>query len=673
MVKAVKAGIGIWTAQPRRCLTRFGSATVLASNWWTTMLRPRSTSRRELPGLAVGFLVVSAATAVAIVSSQTLWNAVSRVERSRTVDELLLTSLSHLQDAETGQRGYIISGDERYLEPYRHALDHLAPELDRLESLVADSPFQRERVYQLRSLARDRLAILEEGIRLRRISGFQAGADVVRSGQGKAVMDRFRAVVAEARHEAEQRLAEREAAAEVWWRAMVAGSVLGWGAGSLLVFRAVRNMRCSRNAAEAAERRFRGLFESAPGLYLVLEPDDYRIMAASDAYLQATYTDRSRILGRTLFEVFPDDPSDPKATGVRNLRASLERVKDARRSDVMAVQHYPVRRPRSNGGGFEPRWWSPVNSPVFAADGRLEFIIHRVEDVTPLLQPDGGRTDPAGATPRRVQHLLAEVVLRGQDLQRANEALRRSEEQLRDANRELADFAAVVSHDLKTPLRAVASLVRWLQSDHGDDLNEEGRGYLAEIVRRVVRMDRMINDILEYSRLGRSEQRTEPVDLSELVPAVVHDLAPAGHVNIEIVPNLPVVEGEPVRLRQVFQNLIGNAIQHADKPLVVIRVDWADRGGAWEFGVSDNGPGIDARHFERIFRMFQTLAPKDKTESTGVGLALVKRIVERACGRVWVESRVGWGSTFRFTWPKSPANHCGDKPGRPQGSEAAAA
>ncbi len=172
------------------------------------------------------------------------------------------------------------------------------------------------------------------------------------------------------------------------------------------------------------------------------------------------------------------------------------------------------------------------------------------------------------------------------------------------------------------------------------------------MVQRVSRMDRMIDDILQYSRLGRAEEKPESVPLAELVPAVVQDLAPPAQVRVRIAPALPVVQGEPVRLRQLFQNLIGNAIKHANKPQVDIRVEWADSGSMWQFSVADNGPGIEERHFERIFEIFQTLAPKDKTDSTGVGLALVKRIVERVGGRVWVESRVGEGSTFHFTWPK---------------------
>src|SRR6202008_2909921 len=125
---------------------------------------------------------------------------------------------------------------------------------------------------------------------------------------------------------------------------------------------------------------FRALFESAPGLYLVLTPD-LRIVAVSDAYLRATMTKRDQILGRGLFEVFPDNPDDPDATGVSNLRASLDRVIRSKVQDAMAVQKYDIQRPSAEGGGFEERYWSPMNSPVFGDGGKLTYIIHRVEDV----------------------------------------------------------------------------------------------------------------------------------------------------------------------------------------------------------------------------------------------------------------------------------------------------
>jgi len=129
---------------------------------------------------------------------------------------------------------------------------------------------------------------------------------------------------------------------------------------------------------------FQVLFESAPGSYLVLTPA-LTIVAVSDAYLKATMTKREEILGRGLFEVFPDNPDDPTATGVRNLRASLDRVLAHRVPDTMAVQKYDIRRSESEGGGFEERYWGPINSPVLGADGKVAYIIHRVEDVTEFI------------------------------------------------------------------------------------------------------------------------------------------------------------------------------------------------------------------------------------------------------------------------------------------------
>ncbi|HUB27663.1 MAG TPA: PAS domain S-box protein [Tepidisphaeraceae bacterium] len=171
---------------------------------------------------------------------------------------------------------------------------------------------------------------------------------------------------------------------------------------------------------------FRLLFESAPGLYLVLDPD-FTIVAVSEAYLCATMTRREQIIGRGIFEVFPDNPDDPKATGVRNLRASLERVLQNGQPDAMAVQKYDIRKPRSEGGGFEERHWSPVNSPVFGPDGKICHIIHRVEDVTELVRMAARRSRQH----RRAGRLEAEVIQRGQQLAEANRLLRAVNTELR--------------------------------------------------------------------------------------------------------------------------------------------------------------------------------------------------------------------------------------------------
>jgi PAS domain-containing protein len=167
------------------------------------------------------------------------------------------------------------------------------------------------------------------------------------------------------------------------------------------------------------EPDFRALFESVPGLYLVLEANAprYTIVAVSDAYARATMTEREHILGRGLFDVFPDNPDDPGATGVQNLAASLERVVVQRTADAMAVQKYDIRRPDEEGGGFEERWWSPVISPVFAPDGELAYIIHRVEDVTEFVRLKHARFEQERITADLQLHagkMESEVFLRGQ-------------------------------------------------------------------------------------------------------------------------------------------------------------------------------------------------------------------------------------------------------------------
>ncbi len=190
--------------------------------------------------------------------------------------------------------------------------------------------------------------------------------------------------------------------------------------------------KAAREEADAVKAQFRSLFESAPGLYLVLHPETLKIAGASEAYLRATITERAQIVGRNVFEVLPDDPSDPSATGVQTLSASLERVRKRRAEDVMAVQRYPIRRPEKQGGGFEERYWSPINSPVFDSSGNLAFIIHRVEDVTEyvrLKQQQGVWTESSSLATRRDQ-MEAEIVVRSLELKRAEEALRRGAELL---------------------------------------------------------------------------------------------------------------------------------------------------------------------------------------------------------------------------------------------------
>ncbi len=256
------------------------------------------------------------------------------------------------------------------------------------------------------------------------------------------------------------------------------------------------------------------------------------------------------------------------------------------------------------------------------------------------------------------EKLTREIAARRQTdsaLATANEQLAETVEEMRRSNKELQDFAYVAAHDLKAPLRGIGTLADWIASDYGDKLDEPGRQQLDLLKRRVTRLSDLISGILQYSEIGRMTHRRELVDLGKLVPETIALLDPPAHIQVMVRDELPAVLSEKVRLEQVFHNLIDNAIKFMDKPQGRIEIGCTDQGRVWQLGVTDNGPGIEGRHFEKIFQMFQTLAPRDQHESTGIGLPIVKKIVELFGGRIWVESKPGVGSTFFFTLPKQEA------------------
>lgn len=225
-------------------------------------------------------------------------------------------------------------------------------------------------------------------------------------------------------------------------------------------------------------------------------------------------------------------------------------------------------------------------------------------------------------------------------------------ESLEKSNKELDQFAYIVSHDLKAPLRAISNLATWVQEDLGDSLADETKANFNMLKGRVARMESLINGILEYSRIGRAEIPSENIDTGKLVNEAVELLAPPSHIKLEVDPLMPVVEAPKVMLLQVFSNLISNAIKYNDKKEGLIKISAQENENAFEFSVQDNGPGIEPEYHEKIFVIFQTLQSRDKFESTGIGLTIVKRIVNARGGRIWVESAPGKGSKFIFSWPK---------------------
>jgi PAS domain S-box-containing protein len=226
--------------------------------------------------------------------------------------------------------------------------------------------------------------------------------------------------------------------------------------------------------------------------------------------------------------------------------------------------------------------------------------------------------------------------------------------QLKLVNQELDDFAFLAAHDLKAPLRAIVNASKWLEKDLQAHLNDRTRRSMALMRGRAERMAKLIDDLLEFSRVGRAQEATEMIPGQELIDNVLALLAPAPGFRVEIDPAFSKVKLSRMPLQQILMNLIGNAIKHHHQNTGCIAVTIEDRGGEYAFAVADDGPGIPAAHHDKIFQLFTTLRPRDQVEGSGMGLAIVRKQVELAGGSLQLDSAEGRGSTFRFTLPIRP-------------------
>jgi signal transduction histidine kinase/CheY-like chemotaxis protein len=371
------------------------------------------------------------------------------------------------------------------------------------------------------------------------------------------------------------------------------------------------------------------LLEAAPGAYLVLDPD-LRIVAVTGAYLAATMTVREEIVGRGLFDVFPDNPADPAATGTRNLKASLETVLATGAPHSMPVQKYDIRRPESEGGAFAERYWKPVNTPVLF-DGRVAYIIHAVEDVT----------DRA-----RMEHL------RDQNEQATDELL-----SMREADRAKDEFIAVISHELRTPMTSILGWTRMLALGGLDEQTQ--REALEALERSTLAQAKLIEDLLDESRIASGKLRLDlrGLDLRASVASAVSSARPAAEakritVAVHCDEDVYAVFGDPARLQQAIGNLIGNAIKFTPEGgRVDVRLDREGHNGVVE--VTDSGRGIAPELLPHIFERFrQGTETAQRQSGLGLGLSITRHIIEIHGGSVAASSGgEGTGATFTIRLP----------------------
>ena len=310
-------------------------------------------------------------------------------------------------------------------------------------------------------------------------------------------------------------------------------------------------------------------------------------------------------------------------------------------------------------GKFQPGTWSSQVTLLGGGAFTLLFVIYlttlagRAEQVRKLVAQ---RTLELEIANDALNQEVSDRVSAERALQQLNATLehrvaRRTAEAERRA-RELEQFAYVASHDLKAPLRAIANLANWLQEDMADKLTAETREQLNLLRDRVARMHALIEGLLAYSRIGRIAGSAEPVDTRELVMETLDSLAPSANFRVEVAQQMPTLVTDRLQLGQIFANLIGNAIKHHHRRKGNIRVSGKDLGDQCEFEVADDGPGIPEEYHKKVFMMFQTLKVKDYGGDTGIGLALVKKIIEEHGGSIQLISTEGEGATFRFTWNK---------------------
>ncbi len=408
---------------------------------------------------------------------------------------------------------------------------------------------------------------------------------------------------------------------------------------------------------------YRALFESAPGLYLVLDPD-LVIVAASDAYLRATRTGRAEVVGRGVFEVFPDNPDDPATEGVRNLRASLARVLRDRTGDAMSVQKYDIQRPDSDGGGFEERFWSPYNAPVLGPDGSVTYVIHQVRDVTDLVLLR--RRAESQTESLRIDEMEAEVVRRarevadsGRRLKEANDELAVLYARLRELDRVKTQFFANVSHELRTPLALILGPAERILADLGPD--DPRRRQLDVILRNARVLLGHVNDLLDASKIEASMLELDYTDLnlSHLVRLVANNfetLALDRSVDFRVLApdDAVTVQVDPARVQQVLLNLLSNAFKFTP-PHGTVRIELkgVTEGGTARVEVGDSGPGIPAERRDEAFERFHQLdgAATRKMGGTGLGLHIARELVSLHGGTLVIDDAPEGGALFVVELP----------------------
>lgn len=583
----------------------------------------------------------------------------TEADRWATHTYVVLDELDHLlyslKDAEAGQRGFIITGDRRYLEPYQASLNAVEGHLVALRRLTGDNPRQQKRLATATPLVAKKLAELEETIALRETKGMQAASEAVKEHLAKNFMDELHALVGQAHREEEQllqeRTAEKEAGTSQTIRSVLLGGTLG-GLALLLLFvslkfelarryRAEAELRAHQNRlTELVDERTRELRREQEALHASEARLDFALQTIHTGAWELDLVDHSA--HRTLMHdrIFGYKTLLPEWT----YEMFLEHVLPEDRSNVdkyfreaTATQsdwNFECRIRRADG---EVRWISSAGRQTLNPEGKPVRMAGVVQDITELKRAEAEIRQLNVALEERVTHRTAE---------------------LKEANRELEAFCYSIAHDLRAPLRSIDGFSQAVLQDYGPKLDAEGQGYLEYVRKGCQQMGHLIEDLLKLSRVTRTPMQRDPVNFSELAQGIAGELqrlAPGRVVDFRIADGL-TTKGDPHLLEAALRNLIENAWKFtAQRTEAVIEIGVQEKQGGTDphsapaFFVRDNGVGFDMAYSDKLFAPFQRLHKKEEFPGTGIGLATVQRILHRHGGRIWVEAAVDRGATFYFT------------------------
>jgi len=571
------------------------------------------------------------------------WAAFERnrqeAQSTRQVVDATTELLLSLKDAESGQRGFLLTGSDRYLEPYRQAIHVIPATLDSLVRVEANlrRPLQLQRIERLKPLVQEKMDELAQTIDLRRSADLDRALALVRSDRGQAAMEKIRAVCAEIQTASYDLLAQQRD--EVRSSARQAGVTSLVGSAAVFALLALATITI-RKGTRDRQRLIEDLQRSEEESRLARDLLQTTISSIGDGVIS---TD-------TNGNVISLNPVAQSLTGWTAEQAygkPLEEIFDIRNEETGVPAENPIRRALREG-----RIVGLANHTALTAkDGR---IIPIDDSAAPIRSAKG---DVAGVvlvfrdiTQRREAELME---------RKATAKLARHSELLEKTNAELQHFAYAASHDLREPLRTITAYTQLVQLRSRFQLDPKSAECLQFIVAAAERMGLLIDALLDYSKAGEVTHRPlSPVPMDEVLASALGNLNGSIEENQAVVTHdpLPVITGDKTHLEQLVQNLIGNALKYRRQDPPCIHVAARQSGREWLFAVSDNGQGIPSQYQTQIFELFKRLHGQQYA-GTGIGLATCKRLVERYGGRIWVESEIGQGSTFFFTLPTRAEFH----------------